>query len=153
MAAISYTINRLSPDFFKDYNPIDFPEIENKQNRPYMVLVIKIENNTFALPLRTNIRHNYGYKFKNSNRETESSSGIDYTKAVIVNNQKYIGEETFINSSEYIEIDRYKNSIVSGFKRYLDGYINFWKNGGNSYSAKRYQYSTLQYFHAELGLE
>ena len=49
MAAISYTINRLSPDFFKDYNPIDFPEIENKQNRPYMVLVIKIENNTMVL--------------------------------------------------------------------------------------------------------
>lgn len=153
MTTISYTLNRLSSDFFKDHNSIDFPEIENKQDRPYMVLVIKIENNTFALPLRTNIRHNYGYKFKNSNRDTESVSGIDYTKAVILNDQKYIGEKAFINRSEYLEIDQYKNSIVSGFKRYLDGYIDFCKNGGNYYSTKRYRYTTLRYFHAELGLE
>lgn len=153
MATISYTINRLSADFFKDYNSIDFPEIENKHNRPYMVLVIKIENNIFALPLRTNIRHNYGYKFKNSDRETASSTGIDYTKAIIINDQKYIGEQTFINSSEYIEIDRNKNSIVCGFKRYLEGYIEYFRNGGSSYTTKRYQYTALQYFHAELGLE
>lgn len=153
MAATTYSLNRLSAEFYKDYASERYPEIENKQDRPYMVLVVKIEKNIFALPLRTNIRHNYGYKFKTSDRETASSTGIDYTKAVIINFQKYIGESASINGKEYIEIDRNAHRIIAGFERYLNGYIRFQKNGGTPYDQKRYRYSTLKYFHIELGLE
>lgn len=153
MAAAVYSLNRLSAEFYKDYESARYPEIENKEDRPYMVLVIKIERNTFALPLRTNIRHNYGYKFKTSDRKTESCTGIDYTKAVIINDQKYIGEVASINGKEYVEIDRNAHRIIAGFERYLNGYIRYRKSGGTTYDQKRYRYSTLKYFHDELGLE
>lgn len=153
MSATVYSLNRLSAEFYRDYDSTGYPEIENKQNRPYMVLVVKIEKNTFALPLRTNIRHNYGYKFKTSDRETDSCTGIDYTKAVIINDQKYIGDAASINGKEYVEIDRNAHRIIAGFERYLNGYIRFQKNGGTPYDSKRYRYSTLKYFHMELGLE
>lgn len=153
MAGKIYSLNRLSAEFYKDYDLVGYPEMENKQNRPYMVLVVKIEKNIFALPLRTNIRHNYGYKFKTSDRETASCTGIDYTKAVIINDQKYIGEAASINDKEYVEIDRNAHRIIAGFRRYLNGYIRLQKNGGTPYDQKRYRYSTLKYFHIELGLE
>ena len=46
-----YQLNYLSNDFYTHYNSKDFPEIENKQSRPYMVLLIHIGNNTFAVPM------------------------------------------------------------------------------------------------------
>ncbi len=53
-----YKLNYLSSAFYENYNSNDYPEIENKQNRPYMVMLIQIENNTFAVPFRTNVKHN-----------------------------------------------------------------------------------------------
>ena len=38
-------------DTYNQYNCTDYPEIENKMNRPYMVMLIMIENNTFAINL------------------------------------------------------------------------------------------------------
>lgn len=46
-----YEINYLSEDFFEKYDSKHFPEIEHKLNRPYLVLVLKVENNTYAIPL------------------------------------------------------------------------------------------------------
>jgi len=39
-----YELKYLTEDFYKKYNSIDYPEIENKKERPYMVMLIKIEN-------------------------------------------------------------------------------------------------------------
>ena len=88
-----FTLNKLSVDFYEDFPSDKFPEIENKPLRPYIVFIIEIDNNRFALPFRTNIRHDYCYKFKKTKRPTMSSTGIDFTKAVIVNDDKYIGDE------------------------------------------------------------
>jgi len=44
-----YEINYLSEDFFEKYDSKHFPEIEHKLNRPYLVLVLKVENNTYAI--------------------------------------------------------------------------------------------------------
>lgn len=52
--------------------------MESKLGRPYVVLLVEINNVKFAISLRTNIRHSFCYKFKTSDRETESSTGIDF---------------------------------------------------------------------------
>ena len=78
-----FTLNKLSMDFYSNYPATQYAEIEYKPSRPYVVMVVDIDGNKFALPLRTNIRHNYCYKFKNTGRDTQSSTGIDFTKAVI----------------------------------------------------------------------
>ncbi len=93
----NYKLNYLSADFYAAYDSVTFPEIENKSNRPYIVILLKIENNTFALPFRTNVKHSSCYKFKTSSRPTDTITGIDYTKAVVVNNSNYIGASARIN--------------------------------------------------------
>ena len=152
MANSSFTLNKLSSVFYNTYNSVNYPEIENKPNRPYMVMVIQINGNTFALPFRTNIRHSCCYKFANTDRETDSATGIDFTKAVIVNQPNYIGSTAEIDNKEYVELSDKYRFIISKFTKYLNGYIDYVKNGGNRHVAKKYRFCTLKYFHRELGV-
>ena len=87
-----YDIKTLSECFQKDY-PLDlYPEIEFKSNRPYLVLLISIENTQFAIPLRSNIKHKNCYHFRRSNRKKHASSGIDFSKAIVVKKASYLGK-------------------------------------------------------------
>ena len=101
----NYKLNYLSAAFYAAYDRVRFPEIENKDSIPYIVVLVKVENNTFAVPFRTNVKHNNFYKFKTSTRSTNTVTGIDYTKAVIVNDSNYIGSAARINDKEYNELD------------------------------------------------
>lgn len=56
------------------------------------------------MPLRANIRHGYCYKLKDSGRDTEPSTGIDFTKAVVIGDERHIGEEATIGNKEYVEL-------------------------------------------------
>jgi protein AbiQ len=149
----NYSLNYLSESFYQKYNVKEYPEMENKRNRPYMVMLITIENNTFAIPFRTNVKHNNCYKFKNSTRTTSSVTGLDYSKAVIVNESSYIGPSARINDKEYDELDSKSYIIITRFKKYLQGYIDFVCGNSNVYKNKQYRYTTLQYFHKELNLD
>ena len=62
-----FTLNKLSMDFYMNYPATQYEEIEYKPSIPYVVMIVEIDGNKFAVPLRTNIRHNY-YKFKNTGR-------------------------------------------------------------------------------------
>lgn len=145
-----YTLNYLSEEFYNDYNETDFPEIEQKSTRPYIVLLIKINENTFAIPFRTNVKHNYCYKFKNSNRDSDAVTGLDFTKAVIIAESKYIGSPATIDNKEYVELSNKYHFIISKFKKYVDGYLKYINGNGNEFDYKKYKYSTLKYFHKQL---
>ena len=120
-----FTLNKLSMDFYTNYPATQYAEIEYNPSRPYVVMVIEITGNKFALPLRTNIRHNYCYKFKNTGRDTQSSTSIDFTKAVIVNDAKYIGVPTTIDNKEYVELMNKFYFVIKKFRNYLNGYIDY----------------------------
>ena len=147
-----YKLNYLSAEFYNKYNSADYPEIENKENRPYMVMLIQIENNTFAIPFRTNVKHNNCYKFENSSRPTDCITGLDYSKAVVVNDSIYIGAPARINDMEYTELDINYHIIIKQFTAFVKGYIKLANGKLNEYQAKKYKYTTLKYFHKELGL-
>lgn len=98
------------------------------------------------------MKHNCCYKFKKSSRHTESITGIDYSKAVIVNDNRYIGEPARINDMEYVELDTNYHIIIKQFTTFVKGYIKFVKGNLNEYQAKKYRYTTLKYFHKELGI-
>ena len=147
-----YGLNYLSDEFYKQYPSVEFPEIEHKTSRPYMVLLIKIDNNTYAIPFRTNIRHKYCYKFKNSNRDSQSVTGLDYTKAVIVNDANFIGNKANIDNKEFVELNSKYYFIISQFKKYVRGYGDYVNGKLNQYEQRKYQFSTLKYFHNELNL-
>lgn len=143
-------LRKLSKEFYKAYPHNEFPEMEAKLGRPYVVLLVEINNVKFAIPLRTNIRHSFCYKFKTSDRETKSSTGIDFSKAVVISKDSYLGEKTDINDKEYLELQEKAFFIIKKFKKYVTDYISYKKNGGNEYIAKRYLFSTLKYFDAIL---
>lgn len=146
----NYKLNYLSSEFFQKYNSIDYPEIENKNNRPYMVILVNIENNTFAIPFRTNIPHNNCYKFKNSSRATQTVTGLDYTKAVIVNEDKYIGEPARIDDKEYVELNKNYSFIIKQFRKFVLDYIQFACGKQTYFASKKFRFTTLKYFHNDL---
>lgn len=148
-----YQLNYLSELFYSHFDFKKYPEIANKDNRPYMVLLIKIKSNTFAIPFRTNIHHNSCYKFKTSTRSTDSVTGIDYTKAVIVNNIKYIGKPARINDKEYTELSDNYGFIINQFQKFVSDYIKYANSEKRYYASKKFKYATLKYFHKELGIE
>ncbi len=152
--AKSFSVNVLSAAFYSKFPSIFYPEIEYKPGRPYVVMLFDIDGNKFALPLRSNIRHDYCYKFKNTSRETDSATGIDFSKAVIVNDASLIGKPVKMDQDEYVELFKKFYFIRKRFERYLKGYIKYRESNGNvnEYIRKRYIYCTLQYFDDELGL-
>ena len=44
----NYKLNYLSAAFYAAYDSVRFPEIENKDSRPYIVVLVKVENNIYA---------------------------------------------------------------------------------------------------------
>ena len=148
----NYQLNYLSAKFYEVYNPQNYPEIEHKESRPYMVLLLQSDKNTFAIPFRTNISHNNCYRFKNSTRPTETVTGLDYSKAVIVNQEEYIGQSARINDKEYVELNDNYQYIIRQFRKYVTDYVAYVNGKTNYYNAKKFQFTTLKYFHNELGL-
>ena len=144
--AKTFEVRRLSADFYREYPEDLFPEMEHKAGRPYAVLLVEIRGLVFALPLRTNIRHAYCYKFRTSDRETESATGVDYTKAVVITNDSYLGEMASINDREYTELQNKAFFILRSFERYVDGFVRFRQKGGSERLSKKYRFSTLVYF-------
>ena len=76
-----FTLNKLSMVFYTNYPATRYAEIEYKPSRPHVVMVVEIDGNKVALPLRTNIRHNKCYKFKNTGRDAKWRN-IDFKKVV-----------------------------------------------------------------------
>ena len=149
---LQYVFEMNEEDFFEKYDSKHFPEIEHKLNRPYLVLVLKVENNTYAIPFRTNVSHKACYRFKNSSRDTHSFTGLDYSKAVVVNDDRYIGTAAFIDEKEFLELNRKYYFIIKQFSAYVSGYKKYVAGELDDFSSKKYRYSTLQYFHSEIGI-
>ena len=145
-----YKISYLSNKFYSDYPFTKFPEFEEKNSRPYVVFLITVQNHNFAIPLRTNMNHKYGYRFKNSERESRNGTGLDFTKAVLVDNSEYIGNNALIDRNEYLEINRKYFFIRKKFEKYVIDYKKYNTGQLNKFKTKAFRYSTLKYYNKEL---
>lgn len=148
-----YQIKKLSEDFYSKYDAKNYPEIERKNDRPYVVVLVNINNNIFAIPFRTNIKHDACYRFKNSGRKTNNMTGLDFSKAVIVNDKEYIGGRAFVDHKEFLELENRYYFIISRFKKYLSNYYRYVSCELKDRDAQKYKYTTLKYFHKELGID
>jgi len=126
-----------------------FSEIMHKPDRPYAIALFEIDHLQFAIPFRTNITHPYAYKFKNS----KSNSGLDFSKAVIIEKDK-LGNQAFINNQEYLEFSKRRNMIAQRFSKFLENYKKWVKNPTTyQYKVESLKYCTLQYYHQKLGIK
>lgn len=147
-----YELRYLSSSFIMKYPEKDYPEFENKPTRPYVVFLVRVDNHIFAIPFRTNMNHKYGYKFITSSRDTRSTTGLDFTKTVLVDDESLLGDNAVIDDKEYLELSKKHFFIKKQFVKYYENYKKFLNNELNQYQSKAYKYSTLKYFHKELNL-
>ena len=125
---------------YKNLEP-DFSEVSEG--------TVKIDNMTFALPLRSHIKHEYAFITDEIN-----SCGVDYSKAVIITNAAYIDttKQPRIRPNEYKVLANKERTITKEFTDYLLDYKDAVINNADR-RRYTYKYCTLQYFHKELGLE
>lgn len=156
--SFDYQILNLTQSFFDDYPDPPYTEIVRKSGRPYNCLLIQSHYGYFiCIPYRSHINHRYAYRFRYSLRSKKVKSGLDYSKIVIVTDGKYIGtRDAIIDKDEYNETRDNIEYIKIDSQRYVAEYVGYILGRATRYDAKEfariYQYSTLQYFHKELGI-
>lgn len=132
----------LSPYFYSKYG--NYPEILAKPARPYVCLAVRIDGVPFAIPFRHHIPHKWAFI-------TYGEAGLDYTKAVVLADGRFIGRHT--PEIEQIEFDALKGKealITNGMRKYLAAYKKAVKYTNNRHYDTIRSCSSLQYFHREL---
>lgn len=150
-----YQILRLTDEFYSAYANPPYKEIMKKQGRAYNCLLFQTHYDYFiCIPYRTEISHANAYHFKTSIRSRKHKSGLDYSKIIIVSNTAYLdNKNAIIDKDEFNETIRYLEKIKTGALKYVEDYIMHLNGERVLHSAefkRRYQFSTLQYFHKEL---
>ncbi len=107
-------------------------------------------------PISQQIHHKYAYHFKTTSRSKIHKSGLDYTKIVIVNKSEYIDEKNaIIDKDEFNETMMHLDKIKAEALQFVEDYIKHHKKVAVLHEReyyRRYAFSTLQYFHKELGI-
>lgn len=126
--------------------------VGEKRNRPYAcTTLINCLGMTFAVPLRSNIQHEYAL-FTNK----EKTKGLDLSKAVVINDyEKFVDTITkvYISDDEYKVLLGKENFLSKKLETYIKKYKKALKNPDIPKNSILLKYSTLQYFHKELNIE
>lgn len=131
----------LTKEFYDDYRSC--PEIEQKIDRPYIMVGVKVGRVRFAVPLRSHIKHKYVLWTDEENR-----CGLDFSKAIVLTKPKYIdrSRKPYIRPNEFNSL-RGKERII---EMKMEQYIAAYKKAKQRIDVPRNQiicrYSTLQYF-------
>lgn len=136
---------KLTDDFYQAYSCCS--EILQKRDRPYACLAIKIDGVVFAIPFRHHIAHKYAFI-------TREGCGLDYTKAVVLTHRRYIADGPVqIEQVEFNAIKGNEHAIHKGMSDYLHLYRKALRYPANLHYENIRRWSSLQYFHKELGIK
>ena len=132
----------LTNDFYKDYS--DCPEIEQKLSRPYIQVCVEIDNQIYAIPLRSNINHSYALW-----TNKRAKCGLDFSKTVLLTNpQKYIctNLQPYIRKEEFEALRGKEYLIKTKLIKYIKKYKKALQKRHIKANDDLCKYSTLQYF-------
>lgn len=131
----------LTQQFYDDF--VHCIEIERKISRPYAQVIIEMNGIIFAVPLRSNIKHNHVLWSDKENR-----CGLDFSKTVVITRTEYIDINTTPRLRQ-VEFETLKGKDHIA-KQKLQTYIKHYKRAKKfpefEYNRRLCQYSTLQYF-------
>jgi protein AbiQ len=153
--------NFLTYNFFKNNNHLK--EIETKENRPYSVYVVTVNDLKFAIPLRSGIKHMHFYSSLgitkkeqiNNIRNRVGNCGLDYSKALLLSDDSYIRkdvEDVYISEAEHNYLKGKEHIVKNGMERYIKKYIKAYDKQHIFENKMLCLYSTLQNYHFEIGL-
>ena len=147
-----FEIYQLSQKFFTDYPETKYPELMHKSGRPYSCLLIDSHDGYFiCVPYRSSIGHKNSFLFKNTQRSKRTKSGLDYSKIAIVTNTEYFDKDpAIVDKDEYNETVKHIPTIAQEVVTYVDTYINHINGNAPIHQRefdRKYQFSTLKYFH------
>lgn len=153
-----YQILRLTDTFYARYPNPPYTEIMKKNTRAYNCILFQSHYDYFiCVPYRTEINHRYAYRFKYSSRSKIHKSGLDYTKILIITRSEYIDiYDAVIDQDEFHETVRNLKRIKYEALKFVDDYVAHCKGIKLLHSkefTRRYEYSSLKYFHNELGIK
>lgn len=81
----------------------------------------------------------------------KSKSGLDYTKIVLIKDEKYFDDKkAIVDQDEYNEVQIHLGEIVEEAVNYVNGYIAHVEKIEEMHPRefeRKYKYSTLPYFH------
>jgi len=145
--------HRLSAAFYEQFGRCE--EILTKEDRPYYVLLLELDDLTYAIPLRSHITHPYCFIADYSSGQ---NCGLDYSKAVIIiDSDKFIDpapitirqhEYNVYKQREYL-IRKQFSSYVALYKKEVRRRLKYPSLPVSALCL----YSSLKYFHRELGLD
>lgn len=133
----------LTEDFYKDYPHTSYPEIEQKDKRPYIQVLALIDGVQYAIPLRSNINHPHVLWTDKKNH-----CGVDFSKAVVITDKKYIDDSSkpYIRPNEFKELRGKDYKIEQKLRKYIKQYKEAKLNPSEKKNHTLIEKSTLQYF-------
>ena len=139
----------LSKKFYNTYPTSQYPEMEQKQNRPYIQVYVEIDGVQYAILLRSDIYHPHVFW-----TDKENHCGVDFSKAVVVTDESYIdfSTEPHLRQNEFNALRGKDFKIKSKMENYIADYKKAMKDLSNPINQTLVKYSTLQYFEKEIGL-
>ena len=152
-----YQILKLTDDFYQAYPNPPYKEILKKSQRAYNCLLFQTHYDYFiCIPYRTEISHPYAFHFTTTARSKAHKSGLDYSKIVIIAKTNYIDStEAIIDKDEFnetmINLEQIKKEALDFVEDYV-AHMNGNKKLHKREFERRYGFSSLKYFHKELGI-
>ena len=144
----------LTEEFYANHLHL-YKEMEKKNDRPYLHLLIEYKGKKTVIPFRHHISHKYCYP--TSPVIKGQCQGLDYSKALIID-EKYIDNtrNPLVSKEEFSIIKSNIKTIHFNFEKYVNKYIKAFNKINEGKGHKEHydicKYSCLQYFHKEIGL-
>ncbi|MBD5522597.1 MAG: hypothetical protein HDR03_15470 [Lachnospiraceae bacterium] len=133
----------LSDKFYQRYSSVQYPEIEQKHDRPYIQIYIEVNGIKFAIPLRSDIHHPHVLW-----TDKQNHCGVDFSKAVVITDDDYIDKirEPHLRQNEFDALRGKDFKIKQKMQKYIDKYKMAKMEPEKTINKTLLKYSTLQYF-------
>jgi hypothetical protein len=141
----SFKIAGIHPAYFKLEKT--GKEFMQKGNRPYLCLQLQVRADLLvSIPFRSHVNHENKFK-------TFGNKGLDYTKAIFVNEIYLVNLGRCIHYTDYIKIRDNIKKIETDINNFFDKYKELLSKTSLTEAEQNIlKYSTLQYFHTELNI-
>ena len=143
---------KIKEEFLSTYNRTEYL---TKPGRPFYVSLSVNEIYVAIVPLRTNIKHKYGFIIRTNQSQ---KSGLDFTKSILLKRSdlpQIIERKAWLKANEYHEIKRNEAKIEVKFKKFIEIYKDIVEKSEAKLAITRaeenlLQYTTLKSFHSIL---